>query len=58
MSSKTGDLDLDIQGQIDLETSKTLVLILKSLTIENFILKLNLDIDHLNVSQDFENWGP
>ena len=28
-SSKTGDLDLDVQGQIGLETSTILVLILK-----------------------------
>ena len=31
--SKTGDLDLDIQGQIGLETSKILVLIFKNLTV-------------------------
>ena len=56
MSSKSGDLDLDFQGQIGPETSKILVLIFLNLTIWNFIFKLELFIDHLNVSYDFENW--
>ena len=38
MSSKTGDLDLDLQGQIGLETSKILVLILKKFNSLEFYL--------------------
>ena len=56
MSSKTGDLDRGLEGQIGLETSKILVLIFLNLAIKNFIFKLELFIDHVNVSNDFENW--
>ena len=55
MSSRTGDLEIDLQGQIGQETSKILVLIFKNLTIKNFIFKLELFIDHVNVTHDFEN---
>ena len=56
MSSKTGDLDVDPQGQISFEISKILVYFFKNLTLQNFIFKLELLIDHLNVSYDFKIW--
>ena len=33
MISKTGDLDIDLQGHVGLETSESLVLFLKNLTV-------------------------
>ena len=54
MSSKACDLDLDVQGQIGLETSKILVLILKKFNLLEFYLKLELFIGHLNVSYDLK----
>ena len=53
---KIGDLDLDLQGQIGLQTSKIFVLTLR---IEAFIiLQPELFIDHLNVSDGFANQWP
>ena len=53
---KTGDRDLDLQGQIGLRSSKIFILAVKHLTVLNFIFQLELFIEHLNVSDEFENW--
>ena len=50
MSSKTGDLDLDLQGQIGLETSKILVLFFLIYPIRTLSSKLNCFFDHLNIA--------
>ena len=65
---KTGDLDLDIQGQIGLETKKFCVIpceqqllnhgnftMQQLLNCFNFTFKLELCIDHLKVLQYFKN---
>ena len=50
-----GDLDLDLHGQIGLQTSKVLVSTVKNLTVSNFTFRLELFIKHLNVIEGFEN---
>ena len=50
MDLKTGDLNLDLQGQIGLETYKLCVIPCECdnfRTIRNFSFKLELCIDHL-----------
>ena len=54
---ETNDLDLDLQGQIGLETCKIFVLNFK-LTHLEFAFSLKLFIDHLYISDRFENWWP
>ena len=53
MGLKTGDLDL--QGQIGLQTCKIFVLTFIWTYLE-FAFTLELFIDHLNISDMFENW--
>ena len=55
---KNGDLDLDLQDQIYLETLKICVIPCECnnfLTIRNFSFKLELCFDHLNVPYNFKN---
>ena len=58
MILKIDGLDLDIQGQIGLQTSNICVLTFKNLTVLNFTFQLALCLDHLLVSDEFENWCP
>ena len=53
---KIGGLSVDLQGQIGLQTSKIFISTVKHGTVSNFTSQLELLIDHLNVSYDFENW--
>ena len=46
---KIGDLDLDLQGQIVLQTSK-------QRAFSNFSFQFELFIEHQNASDWFENW--
>ena len=52
---KIDGLSLDLQGQIGLQTSKIFILTVKHWKVSNFTFQLELLIDHLNVSYDFEN---
>ena len=54
---KIGELDLDHQGQIGLQSSKIFVLSFKNLPLSNFTFQFELFI-HLNVLDGFENWLP
>ena len=55
MILKIGDLDLDLYGQIDLQTSNIFVLTVKNLTISAITLQLELIFERVNVSDGFEN---
>ena len=52
-------VDLDLQGQIVIQTSEILKILLKILhhcTLWNLTFKHNLCIDHPKDSDEFENW--
>ena len=46
---KIGDLDLHLQGQIGLQTSRIIILTVNNLTVLNFTFQLELCIDQLKV---------
>ena len=46
---KIGDLDLHLQGQIGLQTSRIIILTVNHLTVLNFTFQLELCIDQLKV---------
>ena len=47
---KIGDLELDLLGQIGLQTSRIFILTVNHSTILNFTFQLELFIEHQNVS--------
>ena len=53
---ESGDLDVDLQGQIGLQNSRVFVLTVKNLIVWNFIFQLELFIEHLNILDGFEKW--
>ena len=55
MGLKTGGRDLDLQGQIGLETCEIPCECNNFCTIINLTFKLELCIDHLKVLQYFKN---
>ena len=52
---KTGDLDLDLQGEIGLETQKFCVIPCECNNLWNFIFKLDLYIDPIKLLDYFKN---
>ena len=48
--------DLDLQGQIGLQTSKILVFHFYKINNLNFTFQIKLFFDDLNVSKRFGNW--
>ena len=58
ISLKTGDLDLDLQGHIGLETKKLCYSLQQLLNRGNFKFKLELCIDHLKVLDYSKNVWP
>ena len=55
MGLKTGDPDLDPQGQIGLETIKFCVIHCECNNFWNFTFKLEVCIDHLKVLDNSKN---
>ena len=55
---KTGDLDLDLQGEIGLETQKFCVIPCECNNFWNFIFKLDLCIDHQKALDYSKNLRP
>ena len=53
---KLSDLELDLQGQIGLQTSQIFILSVKHFTASNFTFQLEMFIRYLNISDGFENW--